>query len=153
LVPGTIAAYGRPGDFFDFYEINPQVNCLATSVFTYLPAAREKCEITAGDARLALERQVPQQFDLIALDAFNSDSIPVHLLTREAFQTYLRHLKPNGVLAIHTSNHFLNLDPVVTGLAREFGLLCAVVDHDAKPEQWWNLLLNLGSALAQFDFF
>jgi hypothetical protein len=121
LGTGTIAAYGRPGDFFEFYEINPQVSCLATSIFRYL----------------ALERQIPQQFDLVALDAFNSDSIPVHLLTREAFKTYLRHLKPNGVLAVHTSNHFLNLEPVVAGLAREFGLQSAVVDHDAKPEQWW----------------
>jgi SAM-dependent methyltransferase len=137
LGTGTIAAYGRPGDFFEFYEINPQVSCLATSIFTYLAGCKARCEITAGDARLALERQIPQQFDLVALDAFNSDSIPVHLLTREAFKTYLRHLKPNGVLAVHTSNHFLNLEPVVAGLAREFGLQSAVVDHDAKPEQWW----------------
>ena len=137
LGAGTIAAYAQPGDFFAFYEINPQVSCLATSRFTYLTGCRGKWEITPGDARLALEQQHPQGFDLVALDAFNSDSIPVHLLTREAFAVYLRHLKTNGVLAVHISNHFLNLEPVVAGLARHFGLAMAVIDHDAKLEQWW----------------
>jgi hypothetical protein len=137
LGTGTIAAYARPGDYFRFYEINPQVSCLATSRFTYLANCHAKWEVTLGDARLALEKQPPQQFDVLALDAFNSDSIPVHLLTREAFEVYLRHLKPNGILAVHISNHFLKLEPVVAGLARHFSLETALVDHDAKPEQWW----------------
>jgi hypothetical protein len=134
---GTIAAYARPGDYFRFYEINPEVSCLSTSRFTHLTNCEGGCDVTLGDARLSLERQNAQGFDLLALDAFNSDSIPVHLLTLEAFEIYLRHLKPNGILAVHTSNHFLDLEPVVTELARHFGMFSAVVDHDAKPEQWW----------------
>lgn len=137
LGTGTIAAYARAGDYLRFYEINPQVSCLATSRFAYLANCRAKWEVTPGDARLALEQQPPQQFDLLALDAFNSDSIPVHLLTREAFEIYLRHLKPDGVIAVHISNHFLRLEPVVMGLALHFGLRTALIDHDAKPEQWW----------------
>jgi hypothetical protein len=137
LGTGTIAAYANPGDSFNFYEINPQVIHLATSRFTYLADCLGTWQITPGDARLAVERQNPQNFDLIALDAFNSDSIPVHLLTREGFSSYLRHLKPDGILAVHISNHFLNLEPVVTGLAHDCGLHFAVIDHDAKPEQWW----------------
>src|SRR6185369_12240572 len=86
---------------------------------------------------LSLERAAPQAFDLLTVDAFSSDSIPVHLLTKEAFEIYLRHLKPTGILAVHVSNHFLNLEPVVLRLAREFHLEAAVIDHDAKPEQWW----------------
>jgi hypothetical protein len=134
---GTIAAYAKTNDSFSYYEINPQVIQLATSRFTFLANCRGQWQITPGDARLAIERQAPQNFDLLALDAFNSDSIPVHLLTREAFTAYLRHLKSDGVLAVHVSNHFLNLQPAILGVARSCGLAFAIIDHDANPQQWW----------------
>jgi hypothetical protein len=134
---GTLASYARAGDHFHFYEIDPQVINLARSRFTYLARSRGQCEVTLGDARLSLESQVPQRFDLLALDAFSSDSIPIHLLTKEAFELYLQHLNPSGVMAVHISNHYLDLEPVVLGLARHFHLEAAVIDHDANPEKWW----------------
>jgi hypothetical protein len=137
LGTGTIAAYGTKGDQFRFYEINPAVNVLALRPFNYLRRCAGKWEVVPGDARLALEREPPQNFDLLALDAFSSDAIPVHLLTRQAFEIYLRHLSSTGVLAVHISNHFLDLEPVVLRLAQEFELKAAVIDHDADPLQWW----------------
>jgi SAM-dependent methyltransferase len=113
LGAGTLAAYGRPGDYFQFYEINPLVLRLAYTQFTFLKNCKAQVEVVLGDARLSLEREPPQNFDLLAVDAFSSDSIPVHLLTREAFVLYFRHLKPNGVLAVHISNKHLDLQPVV----------------------------------------
>ena len=137
LGTGTLAAYGRTNDYFHFYEIDPQVKDLASSPFTYLADCRGECEITLGDARLSLEREPSQEFDLLALDAFSSDSIPIHLLTKEAFELYLRHLKSSGLIAVHISNHFLDLAPIVRGIAQRLHLEMAVIDHDAKPEQWW----------------
>ena len=137
LGTGTLAAYARPGDYLQFYEINPQVLSLAKTRFTYLNRCRGEYAVTIGDARLSLEKQPSQNFDLLALDAFNSDSIPIHLLTEEAFELYLRHLKPNGVIVVHTSNHFLDLELVVRGLARHLHLQCAVIDHEANQQQWW----------------
>ncbi len=137
LGTGTLAAYGRPGDYLHFYEINPQVGTLAASQFTYLNRCRAECEVTLGDARLVMEKEAAQDFDLLALDAFSSDSIPVHLLTQEAFELYLKHLKPSGVIAVHVSNHFLDLEPVVLDLARHFDLQSAIIDHEASQEQWW----------------
>ncbi len=131
---GTLAVYGREGDAVRFYEINPEVKRLATSRFTYLGDSAAAWHIEMGDARLSLERELargePQQFDLLALDAFSSDAIPVHLLTREAFATYLRHLRPKGVLAVHTSNRYLDLVPVLLAHADHFGLATAVIDSD-----------------------
>jgi hypothetical protein len=118
---GTLAAYGKPGDEVHFYEINPDVVRIANDVFTYLRETPARHEITLGDARVSLEQEVPQQFDVLAVDAFSGDAIPVHLLTREAVALYLRHLKPNGILAIHTSNTYLALAPVTLQLARSFG--------------------------------
>jgi hypothetical protein len=94
-------------------------------------------EIVMGDARLSMEREPPQQFDLLALDAFSSDSIPVHLLTREAFELYQRHLKTNGVLAVHISNHYLDLEPVMLNLARQFHYQASLIDYDENEEDWW----------------
>ena len=99
LGTGTLAAYGRIGDFYRFYEINPMVPRIAHTYFTYLKQSDALVDIRMGDARLSLERQSPQNYDLIAVDAFSSDAIPVHLLTREALALYFRHLKPRGVLA------------------------------------------------------
>jgi SAM-dependent methyltransferase len=118
---GTLAAYGQPGDTMRFYEINPQVIMLAQSRFTFLQNSRARIEIVPGDARLTLERESPQGFQLLVLDAFSSDAIPTHLLTREAFEVYRRHLAPDGVLAVHVSNRHLDLRPVVEGLAAHFG--------------------------------
>jgi len=137
LGTGTLAAYSRAGDSLRFYEINPAVQNLARSRFTYLSKCRGDCTVTLGDARLSLEAEPAQGFDLLALDAFSSDSIPIHLLTREAFELYLRHLKPGGIIAVHTSNHFLDLEPVVLGLAGHFGLAYALVDQDPKRDEWW----------------
>lgn len=137
LGTGTLAAYAHRGDSIEFYEINPAVRLLATNPFTYLQQCPGACTLTPGDARLSMEREPDRHFDLLALDAFSSDAIPVHLLTREAFQIYLRHLDTAGVMAVHISNHFLDLEPVVLGLAADLGLTAAVIDHNADPAQWW----------------
>ena len=134
---GTIATYARSGDFLHFYEINPAVKELAARTFTYLKRCAGTWTITPGDARLSLELEPSQNFDLLAVDAFSSDAIPVHLLTREAFALYLFHLNTNGLMAVHVSNHFLDLEPVVLRQAAEFGLHAVVIDHDADPAQWW----------------
>lgn len=119
LGAGTLAAYGKPGDTFRFYEINPQVIAVANGWFTFLKQSPAKIEIILGDARLSLESEAPQQFDVLAVDAFSGDAVPVHLLTKEAFAVYFRHLKPDGILAVHTSNTYLNLAPVVKLLAED----------------------------------
>jgi hypothetical protein len=130
LGAGTLAAYGKSGDFFRFYEINPQVIAVANTWFTFLKQSPAKSEITLGDARSSLEGEPPQQFDVIAVDAFSGDAIPVHLLTREAFAVYLRHLKPDGILAVHTSNTYLNLAPVVKMLAEDADYATRLVASD-----------------------
>jgi tetratricopeptide (TPR) repeat protein len=136
---GTLAAYPRAGDYLHVYEINPEVEQLAASPFTYLARCQGKVEITLGDGRLSLERETPQNYDLLVLDAFNSDAIPVHLLTREAFAIYGRHLKTNGIIAVHISNRLLNLEPVVVNLARQFSYKAVVIDYDAPPDKPWIL--------------
>lgn len=141
LGTGTIASYGRVGDVLRIYEIDPQVERLARSRFTYLARSPARIEVVMGDARLSLERELargePQQFDVLALDAFSSDAIPVHLLTAEAFSVYLRHLRPDGVLAIHTSNRYLDLRPVVENLARHFGLASVTIADSPPAKKWW----------------
>jgi len=140
LGTGTIAAYAQKGDYFRFYDINPDVLKLSgrrgldceAPYFTYLTdghAAGADVEVVLGDARLSLERQEPQHFDVLALDAFTSDAIPIHLLTREAFEVYLnRQVKPDGVVAVHISNRYLDLEPVVFALADHFGYKAVVVE-------------------------
>jgi hypothetical protein len=137
LGAGTLAAYGRPGDSFRFYEINPEVERIATSRFTYLANCPGKVEIIPGDGRLSLEREPPQDFDLLVLDAFSSDAIPVHLLTVEAFEIYNRHLKTNSIIAIHISNNSVDLEPVAANLALHFNYRMVVVDNVPAPEEWW----------------
>jgi spermidine synthase len=132
LGTGTLAAYGRKGDDFRFYEINPQVVRVAREVFGYLGDTEARVEVVLGDARLNLEREPPQGFDVLAVDAFSSDSIPVHLITREALALYLRHMKPGGVIAFHVSNRFLELPPVVGRLAKEIGLNVVLVTDSGK---------------------
>lgn len=135
LGAGTLAAYGNPGDNFHFYDINPAVIDIANNIFTYLRESPAQKEITLGDARLSLEQEPPQHFDVLAIDAFSGDAIPVHLLTKEAIALYLRHLKPDGILAIHTSNMYLRLDPVVKELADNAGYTARSVKNDADDDQ------------------
>jgi hypothetical protein len=148
---GTLAAYGRAGDTIRFYEINPFVTRLAQGeggYFTYLQDSAAHIEITLGDARLSLERELEQSgsqgFDLLVLDTFNSDSIPVHLLTRQAFALYLQHLKPDGILAVHVSNRILYIEKVVYRMADEFGLKTASIlvgnDGPGTSTSRWVLL-------------
>jgi SAM-dependent methyltransferase/MFS family permease len=134
LGTGTIAAYGRPGDIFRFYEINPLVIDIARSQFHFLPGSKAKVAVVLGDARLSLEREPPENYDILAVDAFSSDAIPVHLLTREAFALYFRHLQPAGVLAVHVSNKHLNLAPVVSLAARSLGKRAVVIESDDDDE-------------------
>src|SRR5262245_1956805 len=130
LGAGTLAAYGRPGDFIRFYDINPQVVELARTEFSFLKDSRAKVDVELGDARLTIEREAPQNFDILALDAFSSDAIPVHLLTVEAFRAYLRQLRPGGILAVHVSNRYLDLVPVVQQAAQALSLELREVDND-----------------------
>ena len=146
---GTIAAYGRPGDNYTFYDINPLVVKLAEQDFRFLRDSKAHVAIELGDARLTLERQPPQHFDLLAVDAFSSDSIPVHLLTVEALQLYFRHLRADGILAVHVSNRYLHLEPVVAAAAVKLGkdaVLIVNPDDDAKEIflSRWVLLANRG---------
>lgn len=134
---GTLATYAQAGDYLHFYEINPEVLRLANSRFTYLANCRGKLEVTLGDARLSLEREPAQSFDLLVLDAFNSDAIPVHLLTKEAFAIYGRHLRTNGVIAVHISNKSVNLEPVVAQLARQFNYQFAVIESTQPSGKAW----------------
>jgi hypothetical protein len=134
LGAGSMVAYARKGDTFRFYEINPQVLDLARREFTFLTESPATIETVLGDGRLSLEREPSQQFDVLVMDAFSGDSIPMHLLTREAMTVYLRHLKPGGVLAFQATNRFIDITPVVASLAQEFGL-DAVLVSDRPPSQ------------------
>ena len=134
LGTGTIAAYGRPGDVYRFYDIDANVIRIAREQFTFLADSRAQVETALGDARLTLEREPPQGFDVLGVDAFSSDAIPVHLITREALQTYLRHMKPGGIVAFHVSNRFLDLIPVVARLAKELNLGAALIADDPDDD-------------------
>jgi len=150
LGTGTLAAYGRQGDVYRFYDINPEVIEVAKREFAYLSDSDATIELALGDARLQLEREPPQNFDVLAIDAFSSDSIPVHLITREALGVYLRHLKADGIVAFHVSNRFLNLVPVVARLAAEHGVHAALVDEESgedKTTSTWVLVARDPSAL------
>ncbi|MSQ54848.1 MAG: hypothetical protein EXR31_05710 [Betaproteobacteria bacterium] len=152
LGAGTLAIYGKPGDTYRFYDINPQVVTVARRDFTFLGDSKAKIEIALGDARLNLEREPAQGFDVLAVDAFSSDAIPVHLITREALAVYLRHMKPDGIVAFHVSNRFLSLVPVVAKLARELGVHSTVVleqggGDDDRTQSDWVLLSRDPAAL------
>ena len=134
LGAGTLAAYARPEDTFRFYEINPQVKDLATGVFHYLTCG-SGAEVTLGDARHILEKEAPNNFDLIAVDAFTSDSIPLHLLTREAFDTYWRHIRPGGMLAVHVSNRYVELEPIVGAAAAQMGKTARTIEAPEDDKQ------------------
>lgn len=133
---GTLAAYGRVGDSFRFYEINPAVIRIASRYFHFLDRSPAKTEVILGDGRLALEKEPSGSFDVLVLDAFSDDSIPVHLMTKEAFGVYFRLLRGNGgVLAIHLTNRYVNLDPVVDALAASFHKRVTHIRSQADPAQ------------------
>lgn len=130
LGTGTLATYGAKGDTYRFYDINPGVIDIASRDYTYLSGSDATIELPLGDARLKLEHEAPQGFDVLAIDAFSSDAIPVHLITREAMLVYLKHMKPDGVIALHVTNRYLDLVPVVEGIAHDLGLASLWIDDD-----------------------
>lgn len=132
---GTLAAYGRAGDTLRFYEINPEVLRLAERHFTFLSKSNAKTEHILGDARLSLEHESPQDYDVLVLDAFSGDAIPAHLLTREAGELYARHVKPDGFIAVHISNLHFDLRPVVKGLAEHLDMHCACLQGNKDDSQ------------------
>ncbi len=140
---GTLATYGQSGDTLRFFEIDPEVARIARTHFTYLRDSAARVEIVLGDGRLQLEREMAfststaPRYDLIVLDAFSSDAIPLHLLTREAFDIYLARLAPNGVIAINTSNRLIDLSPVLRAEAGARGLSLATIFYQPPNESWW----------------
>jgi spermidine synthase len=136
---GTLAAYGRSGDQFDFYEINPEVEQLANDYFSFLSKSSADVRVIPGDGRLSLEKSLQegaaQDTDLLVVDAFSGDSVPVHLLTAEAIQVYLRHLKPDGIVAIHASTQHLRLIPVVVRLAEHHKIPFRIFTTRPAPER------------------
>jgi hypothetical protein len=141
LGAGTLAAYARPGDTFRVYEINPDVFTLADQEFSFLADSPARIERVLGDARLALEREPAQGFDVLAVDAFSGDSVPVHLLTTQALDLYMRHLRADGIVAFHVTNRFLALAPVVERIAAARGLVAVLVqdkaeDSDLRSTDW-----------------
>ena len=151
---GTLAAYGRPGDTLRIYEINPLVLDIARREFTYLGDTPARVEVALGDGRLVLESEPSQQFDLLVMDAFSGDSVPVHLITREAFRTYFRHLKPGGMLAVNITNTYLDLRPVVERAAAAFGKVALVYDYKPDDDDFlcfgcsWTLIMDGATAAA-----
>jgi hypothetical protein len=142
LGAGVIGAWMRPGDALTFYEISPRVVEIARREFTFLADTAARTELVMGDGRLSLEREAPRGYDLLGIDAFSGDSIPMHLVTREAMAIYVRHIKPDGVIVFQATNRFVDLLPVVKRLAAEFGFEAVnVADnpaHDSGPEYWYS---------------
>ncbi len=153
LGAGTLAVYGRKGDTYRFYEINPQVIDLARREFSFLGDSAAHIETLLGDARLTMEREPAQRYDVLAIDAFSSDSIPTHLMTQQAMGVYLKNMKPDGVIAFHVTNRFLNLAPIVKRIADEHGLHTTLVvdelaDDDDLAKTDWVLVSRDAAILA-----
>lgn len=138
LGTGTLASYGKKGDIFRIYEINPEVIRISDRYFSFLRKSAAKIDVVAGDARIVMEdelkRNNPQHFDVLLIDAFSSDAIPVHLLTSECFAVYLKHLAQDGLLLVHITNRFLDLAPVVRAQAKAIGYRAELVKSAAVPE-------------------
>jgi len=154
LGTGTMAAYGRPGDVIRFYDINPAVPPIAQRYFTFLRDSKAKIEVVPGDARISMENEPPQNYDVIAIDAFSGDAIPVHLITSEALALYRRHIRPGGIVAFHVSNRFLRLQPVVKQLADHAGMQSVLISSadDDKIDVFsadWVLVTNSQAFLAR----
>lgn len=131
---GTIAIYGKSSDVIRFYEINPQVQIMAQQYFSYLSQSKASIEMVLGDARLTMENETPQNYDVLIVDAFSSDAVPIHLLTKEAFEIYLKHLADGGVLAFHISTMHLNLHSVIWKAQQHFGLYDAWIENGENSE-------------------
>jgi hypothetical protein len=140
LGAGAVTVYARAGDHWRLYEINPMVPKIARDWFTYLGDSPAKLEVVLGDGRLAVEREAPQAYDVLAMDAFTSDAVPAHLITSEAFTAYERHLKPDGILAVHVSNRFLDLAPAIKALADKHGFHGVIVYETGATTSDWILL-------------
>lgn len=151
LGAGTLSAYGKAGDAIRYYEINPAITEIARSSFDFLSRSKADVSVVHGDALITLEEEEPQSYDILVLDAFSGDAIPVHLLTVEAFETYMTHVKDGGAISIHISNNFFDLKSVVWGLADRFGLQSAliespeVVEDGTTAAQW--IVLSTDEAL------
>lgn len=157
LGSGTLATYSRPGDYYRMYEINPAVVDMAREYFTYLTEAEGELETIVADGRIALEREEPQRFDVLVLDAFSGDAIPTHLLTQECGKLYLKHLAEDGILAVHVTNRHVNLVPVCNGLAKEFGFKGLATVSFRNPDvgtnqATWILLSRSAESLDRIDF-
>ena len=141
LGAGALAAYAQSGDHWVIYEINPAVVDLAKKEFSFLDRMKAPYEIVLGDGRLALEREAPRQYDVLAVDAFSGDSIPIHLVTKEAMAAYVKHLAPGGVIVFQATNRFVDLPPVAKRLADAFGLEAVLVEDSPQfstgPERWY----------------
>ncbi len=157
---GVIATYGQPGDVYRFYEINPGVTRIARGeggYFSYLADSQATVQVVEGDARISLERELasegPQGFDLLVLDTFNGDAMPLHLLSKEAFALYLQHLKPGGIIAVNASNRYFNLHHQVFRLADALGLAAALIedrgDGIQSYDSVWVLLARDAAVLQQ----
>ncbi|HLX79063.1 MAG TPA: fused MFS/spermidine synthase [Burkholderiales bacterium] len=133
---GSFTAWGKTGDYFRIYELDPDVVKIAREQFWYLPDAKAKIDIVVGDGRLSMERDPPQNFDLISVDAFSSDAIPMHLLTREALRAYKRHLAPGGVIVYNVTNRFVNLPPLIKLVAEAEGMKVLLMDDDPTEEKY-----------------
>jgi spermidine synthase len=155
---GTLAAYGRPGDDLRFYEINPAVIQTASAQFSFLRDSAAKISVVTGDGRLMLAREEPENFDVLILDAFSGDSIPVHLLTRQAMELYFRHLRPGGILAINVTNKYLDLPAVVLALAGDVHKRVLLISNQADRSNAiyqadWAILSDQSDALAELQRF
>ena len=158
LGAGTLAAYGKPGDKITFYEINPAVEPIARNLFTYIRESGAQIAIVNGDARTSLTQQQPQRFDVLVIDAFSGDAIPLHLLTTQALELYKRNLAPNGILAFHISNQHVDLEPEVALLAKAAGMDAMRVStppNDSLGEfsATWMLLTNSPTFFHQPEVF
>lgn len=154
---GTVAAYCRDVDTCRIYEINAEVERLARKHFTYLSDSKAKIDIVIGDARLSLEREASNQFNVLAVDAFSGDSIPMHLITDEAVRVFMAQLASNGILAYHVSNRFLNLPPVLAEIAAREKLVGLVVEDPSQSNNalhstsTWVLLAKDASAFGKIE--
>jgi spermidine synthase len=142
LGAGVVAAWMKPGDQLVFYEISPRVVDIARREFTFLSDTPAKTDVIMGDGRLSLEREPPRSYDVLGIDAFSGDSIPMHLVTREAMALYLGHIKPDGVIVFQVTNRHIDLRPVVKRVAAELGLQAVHVDDVPKSkagvEYWYS---------------
>jgi spermidine synthase len=160
LGTGSLACYAAPGQDWSFYEIDPLMVELATdrAVFSFLADCTPDARIVVGDARLKIDEEPDGRFDLLVVDAFSSDAIPVHLLTREAFASYRRVMAPDGVLMLHISNRFLDLEPVVAAIAQELGMAARIrtylADEEAEAQGFntsiWVVLTAHEAGMARF---